>query len=180
MMGSPSSAPLRVVVTGSESTGKTTLAARLAADFGLPWVPEASRLHAENVGRDLGAADVELIARAHCAADDRAMGSGARAVVFDADLLSTVVYARHYYGSCPPWIEEEALRRRGDLYLLHHPDVPWIGDGVRDQPSPEQRRTIHARFATQLEAAGAPVVDVRGDWGRRYATARAAVERLLG
>ena len=34
---------IRVVVTGSECTGKTTLAADLAARLSVPWVPEYAR-----------------------------------------------------------------------------------------------------------------------------------------
>ena len=85
----------------------------------------------------LGPEDVAPIARAHVAAADAALREAARrerpAVFFDQDLLSTVVYARHYYGDCPPWIERLAAERLGDLYLLCRPDLPWTADGVRDR-----------------------------------------------
>jgi len=174
--------PWRVVVTGGECTGKTTLAAELAERFAIPWLPEASRLRAEDVlrreGRELSAGDVEPIAQLHCAAEDVALASCPRALLLDADLLSTVVYARHYYGSCPPWIEAEARRRLADLYLLHSPDVPWISDGVRDRPS--ERAEIHRLFAGALRASGAPVVEVSGDWPQRRAIAERAVAGLFG
>lgn len=165
----------RVAVTGSECTGKTTLAAELAVRYGTACAPEAARAYAENAGRELTAADVEPIARAQIAAEDAA---AARAVggllVLDTDLASTLVYARHYYGACPRWIEEAARARRADLYLLLHPDVPWIADGVRDRP--RRREELHALFAHTLRALEARVVDVRGDWNTRRALALAAVE----
>ena len=165
---SPAAArPRRIVVIGGECTGKTTLASDLAARFALPWLPEASRLRAEQValqeGRELTAGDVEPIAHLHCAAEDVAAAS--------------VVYARHYYGSCPPWIEAEARSRLADLYLLHAPDVPWISDGVRDRPS--ERAEIHGRFTDLLRAWRAPVVEVSGDWARRREIAEQAVTDLL-
>jgi len=170
------------VVTGGECTGKTTLAAHLAARFAVPWLPEASRLRAEEVargeGRELAAGDVEPIARLHCAAEDVAAASGPRALLLDADLLSTVVYARHYYGSCPAWIEAEARRRLADLYLLHAPDVPWIADGVRNRPS--ERAEIHRSFADLLRSWRAPTVEVSGDWSARRRIAERAVADLLG
>src|SRR6185503_10084226 len=52
----------RIVVTGSESTGKTTLARDLASHFGAHWVPEQSRSYAERVRRELKADDVGPIA----------------------------------------------------------------------------------------------------------------------
>ena len=174
--------PRRIVVTGGECTGKTTLAAHLAARFAVPWLPEASRLRAEEVargeGRELAAGDVEPIARLHCAAEDVAAASGPRALLLDADLLSTVVYARHYYGSCPAWIEAEARRRLADLYLLHAPDVPWIADGVRNRPS--ERAEIHRSFADLLRSWRAPTVEVSGDWSARRRIAERAVADLLG
>ncbi len=174
--------PRRIVVTGGECTGKTTLAAELAARFAIPWLPEASRLRAEQVarreGRELTAEDVEPIAQLHCAAEDAAAARGPRALVLDADLLSTVVYARHYYGACPAWIEDEARRRLGDLYLLHHPDVPWVSDGVRDRPA--ERAEVHRAFADLLHGWRAVTVDVRGDWRERRGIAETAVAALLG
>ena len=101
--------PTRIVVTGSESTGKTTLARDLAAHFGAQWVPEQSRSYAERVRRELKADDVAPIASEQIAAEDAALVEAIRTrrrwLFLDTDLLSTVVYARHYYGSCPAWIE---------------------------------------------------------------------------
>ena len=58
----------RVVLTGPECTGKTTLAAVLAERFAAPWVPEASRLFVERLRdaqrpHELSAATVTPIAR---------------------------------------------------------------------------------------------------------------------
>ncbi|MEO7712026.1 MAG: ATP-binding protein, partial [Gemmatimonadaceae bacterium] len=115
-------APRRICVTGPESTGKTTLARQLAESAGAPWVAEASRIHAERVGRPLLASDVEPIASAHIVmADDgaaRAALAGAPLLFLDTDLISTVIYARHYYGAVPRWIEREARMRLAHLYLL--------------------------------------------------------------
>jgi NadR type nicotinamide-nucleotide adenylyltransferase len=173
---------LRIVVSGSESTGKTTLARELAAWLGTAWVPEHSRTYAESVGRPLTAADVEPIARgtiaAADAAEDRARETGREALVLDTDLASTLVYAQHYYGLSVPWIEAAWHARRPALYLLCHPDVPWVPDGVRDQP--RERERLHALFAACLATSGAPVADVRGaEWAARTRVARDAVERVL-
>ena len=66
-------APRRIVVTGSESTGKTTLARQLAERLGARWVPEQSREYAARVGRPLTAGDVEAIANEQIAAEDAAI-----------------------------------------------------------------------------------------------------------
>ena len=173
--------PLIVVLTGSESTGKTTLAERLAARYGVAWGAEFVREYAVAKGTPLDAADVEPIARGQIALEDRARADAARAgdglVVLDTDLLSTAVYARHYYGACPPWIERAVRERRADLYLLCVPDVPWVADPQRDRP--RARDEMHALFAAKLVEIGATSVEVRGEWKERERIAVAAVDELL-
>ena len=148
----------RIVVTGPESTGKTTLAAQLAERLGAPLVAEAAREYAERVARPLTATDVEPIARRAVALDDAARAGHPPVIVLDTDLVSTVVYARHYYGACPEWIVAAAHERRGDVYLLCDNDLPWVGDGVRDRP--EARTELHALFSATLTAFGCMVVRV--------------------
>lgn len=173
-------APLRICVTGPESTGKTTLARRLAECAPAPWVAEASRIHAERVGRALLASDVEPIASAHIVMADEgaahAVSLHAPTLFLDTDLISTVIYARHYYGAVPRWIEREARARLAHLYLLCDVDVPWVRDGVRDRPT--DRRAMFGRFRRSLTRRGARVVIVRGDWTARLELARNAVSLL--
>lgn len=172
----------RVCVTGPESTGKTTLARELAHWAGADWVPETSRLYAERIGRDLEASDVGSIAREHIARADLATASaaavGARALVLDTDLVSTVIYARHYYHAVAPWIERAERARRADLYLLCAVDVPWVPDGVRDRPA--DREAMFERFRRALRRRGAHATVVQGDWTARRALARAALSSALG
>jgi NadR type nicotinamide-nucleotide adenylyltransferase len=177
--------PFVVVVTGSECTGKTTLAAALAAEFDAPWSPEFAREYVDAKRAPLDAADVEPIARGQLAvqrtAEEAASADRRRLVIRDTDLISTTVYARHYYDACPHWILEAARAELGDLYLLLSPDVPWVADGLqRDRPDGAARAEIHTLFREALAAAGARVVEIRGPWPERHRHAAAAVAATLG
>jgi NadR type nicotinamide-nucleotide adenylyltransferase len=161
-------APTRICVIGPECTGKTELAQRLARELGVEWVPEYAREYAEQ--HELSAETVEPIARGEIANLDRATGD---LVILDTDLLSTVVYARHYYGSCPAWIEEEARKRRADLYLLLDTDIEWQHDSVRD--TDDAREDLFDAFRAALDEFETKWVIVSGVGEARYAAAASIV-----
>ncbi len=164
------SAPLaRVVLTGSESVGKTTLATRLAEHFGALAVPEFVRDYAATKGAPLDYRDHGPIAWGQIALEDeylaRARARGDRLLFHDTDLVSTVVYCHHYFGRCPEFIETLAVARRASCYLLLDIDVPWVADGVRDRG--DRRIELQALFESTLSRFDAPFTIIRGDWTAR-------------
>ena len=166
----------RVCVTGPESTGKTTLAARLAAYYRTVWVPEASRIYAERKQSPLLLSDVAPIAREHVAMVDESMRAAGRLLVLDTDLLSTVIYSQHYYGRVPAEVEALERTRRADLYLLCDVDVPWLPDGIRDRPT--NREAMLALFREALETRKLLWTMITGDWEARWKTAIGAVRTI--
>jgi NadR type nicotinamide-nucleotide adenylyltransferase len=165
---------LTVVLIGSESTGKTELAQQLAAHFGVSYVPEFVRGYAEAKGTPLDESDNEHIARGQMALEDEARARAGDLVIQDTDLLSTVVYCRHYYGRVAPWIEREAAARRPDLYLLMDVDVPWVPDGVRNRG--DRREEMQALFENAVAASGAPYVRISGSREERFRRAIEAID----
>jgi NadR type nicotinamide-nucleotide adenylyltransferase len=168
---------IRVVVTGSECTGKTTLARQLAADFNTVFVQEFVREYYDRKEAPLTFDDVEPIARGVLQAEEMAAGAANELIVLDTDLLSTVIYSRHYYGDCPAWIVDESYRRAADLYLLLDIDVPWVADPQRDRG--DAREAMHELFRGELERRRLPFVTIRGEWEERQRLAERAVRELL-
>ncbi len=124
---------------------------------------------------------MEPIARAQIACEDaaaaRAEGRGCTLVVRDTDLVSTVVYARHYYGACPPWIVDAASRRRADLYLLCDVDVAWEADEQRDRP--HARAGLRDAFARTLDSLDCRWLLIRGLGDARVHAVLAAVATMF-
>jgi NadR type nicotinamide-nucleotide adenylyltransferase len=171
----------RVVVTGSECTGKSTLAAFIARHYGALLVHEFVREYAEVKGAPIEVSDHWPIARGQTVAEQRALArartAGHRLLVLDTDLLSTVTYAHHYTGQCDPGIEVLARERLSDHYLLLDIDVPWRPDGVRDRG--DRREEVHGAFIDTLERFGAPYTLLSGSFDERRPTALRVIDELL-
>jgi NadR type nicotinamide-nucleotide adenylyltransferase len=167
----------RVVLTGSESTGKTTLAAELARRYDAELVPEFVRAFAEQKGAEIDFSDHGPIARGQMALEDAAIARAPRLIIQDTDLLSTVVYCRHYFGRCPAWIEETAAVRRPDLYVLCGTDVGWIADGVRDRG--HMRDEMQQLFVDAVRESGAKFVAVSGSRTARFDDAKRAIDLAI-
>jgi NadR type nicotinamide-nucleotide adenylyltransferase len=169
---------IRVVVTGSECTGKTTLARSLGEHYRVPVVPEYARRFVAAKGGAPAPRDVAAIARGQLALEDSTAAAADLLLIQDTDLLSTVVYGRHYFKQCPRWIEEALGRRGADLYLLADIDVPWVPDGdQRDRG--DRREEMHDLFRRALLERNLPFVSVRGSRAERLRLAVAAIDRLL-
>ena len=169
---------IRVCLVGPESTGKTWCAEHLARTFRTSWSEEYARTHAAAVGRPLELPDVDVIARGQLRVIDAAIESASPAlVIHDTDLLSTVVYSRHYYRFCEPWIAATAAARLADRYLLFNPDVPWEDDGIRDRG--DHRHQLRDEFASALDEFGADWVEISGGWSERRERAESIVRSML-
>ncbi len=164
----------RICLIGPESTGKTQLAQRLAEHFDTSWVPEFARQYAEAHANRLTYDDVEPIAKGELSQLPNPESRIPNPVFLDTDLISTVVYARHYYGRCPDWIVEEAHTRRADLYLLMDTDVEWKADAARDTGG-EGREELFDAFRAALDEFETNWVIISGDWEERFRSAVAAI-----
>jgi nicotinamide riboside kinase len=157
------------------------MAARLAERYAAPWVPEYAREYAATVNRPLTADDADPIARGQLAAEDRAIAEAARTgapfLILDTDLLSTYIYARHYYGTAPSWVEPVVASRLANHYVLLSPDCPFANDAVRDVTA--DRLAIHSAIAATLDTLGAQYTRVGGGWEGRWEGAVRAVGLCL-
>ncbi len=172
----------RIVLFGTESTGKTTLAQRLAAHFGEPWSEEFVREFWEIRGGKITGEDLGTIALGQMANEDRAIAAARRLVFFDTDLLTCTLWDDVLFpGACPPWVRTEAEERAREvaLWLLCDTDVPFEPDPQRSFPDAASRARGRELWRTALASRGLPFVEIRGDWPERARIAIAAVARIL-
>lgn len=173
---------VRIAVFGTESTGKTRLAGRLAEHFGEPWAPEFVRGFWEQRAGRITAADLEAIARGQIAGEEAAAARARRVVFCDTELLTCTIWDDLLFpGACPAWVHEAAVRRARAfaLYLLCDADVPFVPDPQRCFPEAAARERARGIWRAALVSRGLPFVEIRGDWAEREQRAMAAVDQVL-
>ena len=172
---------LRISLTGPEATGKSTLAAQLAAHYGTRFVPEYAREYLAKNGPRYTLPDLEAIAQGQLAAEDAAAAVQAAGLLFcDTDLLVIKVWAENAFATCPAWVLAELARPRYALTLLLAPDLPWQPDPLREHPDPTQRQYFYQLYRAELQARRWLFAEISGPPAQRFAQARAAVEALGG
>ena len=172
----------RIAVFGTESTGKSTLAQKLAAHCGEPWAPEFVREFWDLRSGKITAEDLGTIALGQMANEDHAVSRARRVVFCDTELLTCTLWNDWLFpGACPAWVRTEAEERaRGYArWLLCDTDIPWAPDPQRcfsDAPNRERGRRL---WREALASRGLPFVEIRGDWAERERTAIATVGEVL-
>ncbi|HWA08954.1 MAG TPA: AAA family ATPase [Opitutaceae bacterium] len=174
--------PKRVVLFGTESTGKTSLAHTLAAYFEEPWSAEFVRDFWDLHNGKIGPEDLDAIARGQMANEDRAADHAGRVVFCDTDLLTCTLWNDLLFpGACPAWVRAEAEERArwASLYLLCDTDVPFEPDPQRCFPDMIDRTRARGIWREALLKRRLPVVEIVGDWEFRATLGVSAVETLL-
>ena len=170
----------RIVVTGSESTGKTYLTRRLSQFFDCTYSEESARLYVEKHPRQLQASDVVPIALSQISLQEKAIHSAKNLILHDTDLFSTVVYSKYYYQASPDWILEKARLLASDLYLLCDIDLPWQPEPLfRDQGSVEARRQVHTNFLDLIIKEQLNMRMIKGTGAKRTQMAIDIVEHFI-
>lgn len=169
----------RIVLTGAECTGKSTLAQALSGYYGEPWTGEFVRGYVQQLDRELTAEDLEPIFRGQLAIEDASQQKASRLILHDTNLLSSIIYANHYFETTCDWVNDAFLERDYALYLLCSPEgIRWKADpGQRDSPS--ARTDLHSKFKESLDKLQLPYIELSGDETIRFGEAIKAIDEVL-
>jgi nicotinamide riboside kinase len=174
---------LCIAIVGAESTGKTALAAALAARLGeggqrrVTWVPELLREWCERAGRTPRADEQAAIMDGQHRRIEAAAATH-DLVVCDTTGLMTAVYSDIVF--CDRGLDATATawHRCVALTLLTAIDLPWVADGLQ-RDGPQARAPVDARLRELLREHRLPFETVDGQGPARLARALALVAPLL-
>ena len=147
---------LKIIVTGPESSGKTTLCKALSKHFNLPFSKEYAREYLDALNRDYNQEDLLKIAK-------RQLKSEQKMQLLDTDLITIKIWSKYKYGSCDKWILDEIEKQKSEtrFYLLCKPDIPWESDLQRENPN--DREDLFEIYKKEIESLGHDYFIVEGE-----------------
>lgn len=144
----------KIVISGPESTGKTTLSEALAQELNAILIPEHARSYIEGLNKPYTFSDVEAIAKYQMHEEMKMMALYPNGIIImDTWLIITKVWFDVVFGRIPEWIESHIASTKIDLFLICAPDLPWIADPVRENGG-GMRQKLFERYCNEIEHYG--------------------------
>ncbi|MCE9634966.1 MAG: AAA family ATPase [Planctomycetes bacterium] len=171
---------VNVALLGAPSTGKTTLAERLAREHGTKWMPEYGRevWERHQVDRRLTPEQLVEIAEGHVAREDALLLESDRTLFADTNALTTLCFAHAYHGAALPALDRlaDACATRYDLTFVCGDDIPYAD--TWDRSGEVDRDVMQRRTLAELARRKIPFLTLRGDLDARCATVGRVLSRF--
>ncbi|MFC1896207.1 AAA family ATPase [Thermodesulfobacteriota bacterium] len=168
-----------VVFLGTPSSGKTTIAARLAREFKTVWMPEYGREYWERhqINRRLSLEQLVEIAEEHVQREEALLRRANRYLFTDTNAITTFVFSLHYHGSAAPRLVELAnlAVSRHDVVFVCDIDIPC--DDTWDRSGEVGRHVFQKRVLGDLLARKTPFFSLSGGLESRIDTVRRVLEK---
>ena len=164
---------LKIIATGPESSGKTTLCKALSEHFNIPFNKEYAREFLNNLEREYNQNDLIKIAEGQFKSEYRIQESEGgnhklqttnhKLSLHDTDLITIKIWSNYKYGNCDKWIIEQIEKQKTEkrIYLLCKPDIPWQADPLRENPN--DREELFEIYKQELENLGLTYFIVEGE-----------------
>ena len=143
----------RIVITGAESTGKSTLALALSIEFGGFLIPELARAYVEGLNRAYTYNDVVTIANQQVQAENN-LPKEKKIVFYDTWFVITKIWFKEVYNTIPEWLDQYMLSNKPDLFLVCENDIEWVFDPVRENK--DKREYLKMRYIEEIEKLNVP------------------------
>jgi nicotinamide riboside kinase len=167
---------VKIVFTGPESTGKSTLSSLLSALFECVRVEEYARNYINQLDRPYLENDLIQIAEGQLHLEIEAL-KFSDFIICDTDLLTIKVWSEYKYGNCDSWIVTQLENNLPNLYLICYPDLKWEYDPQRENPN--DGIELFNIYKAEVEKLGVPYKIIKGKGKHRERNARDAIEKLI-
>jgi len=138
---------IKIIVTGPESSGKTTLCKLLSEHFNTPFTEEYAREYLNKQDEKYTQSDLKRIAKGQLLKEKKEE----ELLICDTDLITIKIWSEYKYGNCNNWILEQIAKQKTEnrFYILCKPDIPWEEDPLRENPT--NREELFEIYKEELE-----------------------------
>ncbi len=168
---------MRIVITGAESSGKSSLTQYLGEVYNLPYALEYARYDLEENGPEYDLDRLKKMSRLHLCYQQEQVPISAPYGIFDTDLINYKIWAEEIFGCCPAEVNTGIEQESSHVYLLCKPDLPWEPDPLRENPNDCQR--LYQRHFDEILRLKRPYEVIEGHGKERMTNAEAALSRFL-
>ena len=132
--------PKKLLITGPESSGKSTLVAELASQLKCNYVPEYARVYLRILGTEYREEDLDIILQGQLRTEKNASNTSTEFLVCDTGPLVVYIWSLEVYGRTSDLITKSLshLKSYHKIFLCH-PDIPWEPDDLRENPQDRDR-----------------------------------------
>jgi HTH-type transcriptional repressor of NAD biosynthesis genes len=167
---------LKVVILGTESTGKTTLTEQLARHFNCSFVLEAARDIIPDSTK-FTFEDLPIVANEHAQRINDAILGDSPLILIDTDIHITKSYAQFVFDRELPVSEVVYNTNSAHLYIYLNNDAPFYQDGTRlDNTDRDLLDLSHRKTLTDHQIK---FVEIAGSWHNRFEQAVSEVSKLI-
>lgn len=165
----------KICFYGSESTGKSFMAQKMAHLYKTEFVPEVAReLITSN---DFTKEDITKIGYAQLDRIAEKQKTANKIMFCDTDTITTQIYSQHYLKTVPPVLFELEKQVHYDHYFLFDIDVPWVADHLRDLGA--EREKMFRAFKLALDQRGIAYKMVKGTYEQREDFIHQEINQIL-
>ncbi len=169
-----------LVFLGAPSTGKTTIAEKLALEFNTVWMPEYGREYwdTHHVDRRLTLKQLTEIAQGHLEREEAKLYQANRYLFTDTNALTTYLFSLYYHGRAERRLEQyaQAAASRYDLVFLCDLDIPY--DDTWDRSGEGNRQVFQQQIVGDLAERKIPYFLLQGSLKTRVAYVRRVLEQF--
>lgn len=156
---------MKIVFTGPECTGKTTLSQLVALQYDFGWVKEMARAYIESKDNHYSFDDLDVMARMQVQ-EELDISKKHKSVVCDTDLMTFLIWYEEKYSLIPEDFYKLFLKQDYRFYFLMSPDkITWHQDGLRENPFDRDR--LYELYLKKLEEYKLPYMILDGDFASR-------------
>lgn len=169
-----------VVFLGAPSTGKTTIAERMAREYHTVWMPEYGREYWEKnqIERRLSLEQLVEIAEGHLEREENLFYQANLYLFTDTNAITTFMFSQYYHQTALPRLVDLANQAssRYDLTFLCDTDIPY--DDTWDRSGDMNRKTFQRQIVGDLLVRKIPFILLSGNLEERVSKIKAILEKF--